>query len=338
MNVASLGKFASLRTILFIVGALGAGTYAAKSVWLDTPVINVPVASGKPTNKVIESKSKQTDGATSKTTKALKSSKTAAAPAAPVKNENREEIPVANEHVAAPPSPKRVRPEDVDSSSDTEGLFVISALKEAGMSHANTAPAPTPAAQTAVVTESDNNALGERVVTPAPKVGSVTDGLGAMFIDDTHGYHMRFPGGWSIRRFDGQPWVVECGDGRSALMNVGFSSFPAEYTADNIPLDWVARRTKKRSDTVLNAQGYATIMGRKALWSKSTGPIQIGADQVKVVRTTYILPLGDGRIAEIRIAATPEQFEKLAGLMKNSVSTFRLLGAKSDQRTVARTE
>ena len=159
-----------------------------------------------------------------------------------------------------------------------------------------------------------------------------------MFMDDTHGYHMRFPAGWSIRRFDGQPWVVECTDGRTALVSVGFSSFPAEYTADNIPLDWVARRTRKRSDTVLNAQGYATITGRKALWSKSTGPMQMGASQVKVIRTTYILPLGDGRIAEIRIAATPEQFEKIAGLMKNSVSTFRLIGAKTEQRTVARTE
>jgi hypothetical protein len=51
--------------------------------------------------------------------------------------------------------------------------------------------------------------------------------------------------------------------------------------------------------------------------------------------------LGDGRVAEIRIAAAPEQFEKLAGLMKNAVNTFRLVGRKvnaGNGETMAKTE
>ncbi len=254
---------------------------------------------------------------------------------------------------------KRLQPSEVDNSSDTEGLFLISSLKDgqnAGDASANAAPAVNntvaiaPANSAALsataarttVGEPANNALAEQVVTtsagPAAAPGSVTDGLGPVFVDDANGYYMRFPAAWSIRKFDGEPWVIECGDGKSALMSVGFSPFPAEYTADNIPLDWVARRVKKRPDTVLNAQGYATIMGRKAIWSKSTGPMQMGGNQVKVVRTTYIIPLGDGRIAEIRIAAAPEQFDKIANVMKNAVSTFRLVPKRTPETQVAHIE
>ena len=248
---------------------------------------------------------------------------------------------------------KRVQPSEVDSSSDTEGLFLISSLKDnqngdnaaaAVNSTADTrqiVTAPSNSTQTNI-SEPANNALGERVVTtaagPVAAPGPVTDGLGPVFVDDANGYYLRFPAGWSIRKFDGAPWVIECGDGKSALMSVGFSPFPAEYTADNIPLDWVARRVKKRPSTVLDAQGYATIMGRKAIWSKSTGPMQMGGNQVKVIRTTYIVPLGDGRIAEIRIAAAPEQFDKLANLMKNAVSTFRLVPKRMPETQVRRTE
>jgi hypothetical protein len=150
---------------------------------------------------------------------------------------------------------------------------------------------------------------------------------------------MRFPTGWSIRRFDGAPWVVEVSDGHGGSISIGFSAFPSEYTADNVPLEWVARRIKKRPETALNAQGYATIMGRKAIWSKSTGPMLVNGKQIRMARTTYILPLGDGRVAEIRIAALPENFDKLAGVMKNSVSTFRLTAPRRPVgESIAKTE
>jgi hypothetical protein len=79
-------------------------------------------------------------------------------------------------------------------------------------------------------------------------------------------------------------------------------------------------------------------MNKKAIWSKSTGPMQVSGNNVKVVRTTYILPLGDGRVAEIRIAASPEQFEKISGVMKNAVSTFRMVPKRGPETSVARTE
>ena len=71
----------------------------------------------------------------------------------------------------------------------------------------------------------------------------------------------------------GEPWVLDCGNGSTALISIGFSPFPAEFTADNIPPEWVARRIKKRNDTTLHSQGYAMIAGKKALWSKSSGPL-----------------------------------------------------------------
>lgn len=267
------------------------------------------------------------------------------------------EAPIAARPAPAPTrvasaGSRRNQPAEVDASSDTDGLFSFSALKQTAGSDIAAAAVneskQTPVASSsnagmnASISEAANNALGERVIqtanTPQAAPGSVTDGLGPVFVDDTNGYYMRFPAAWSIRKFDGQPWVVECGDGKSALISLGFSAFPAEYTADDINLDWVGKRIKKRSDTQLNAQGYATIMNRKAVWSKSTGPMQIGASQAKVVRTTYILPLGDGRVAEIRIAASPEQYEKLAGVMKNAVSTFRTVPKRGPETTVAKTE
>ena len=259
-----------------------------------------------------------------------------------------DEAPIVKPRVAAVPTARRAQPSEVDSSSDTDGLFAISSLKSAPPAEA-VGPVATETRATAPATnnnnynisEASNNALGERVITASnaqAAPGAVTDGLGPVFVDDANSYYMRFPASWSIRKFDGEPWVVECGDGRTALISVGFSAFPAEYTADDINLDWVARRIKKRPDTQLIAQGYATIMNRKAIWSKSAGPMQMGGNTVKVVRTTYILPLGDGRVAEIRIAASPETFEKISGVMKNAVSTFRLVPKRAPETTVARTE
>ena len=330
MNAKSLSALKS-RTALYVAGALIVGALGAKMFWTEKPALRVPIATAKPAAKPTTKPSARTSAA-----KSAKNPEKSAE----VRNDDRTAVkpPVAEPAptpVAPAPAPaRRVVPDDVDGSSDTEGLFLISTLKDGQGAE----PVTQPTAAPAILSEAENNALAERVVKTGQRTGAATDGLGPMFVDETNGFCMRFPTGWSIRRFDGQPWVVECGDGSRALLNVGFSAFPSEYTAENIPLDWVARRTKKRSDTVLNAQGYATIMGKRALWSKSTGPMQVGTNQVKVVRTTYILPLGDGRVAEIRIAAAPEQFEKLSGVMKNSVSTFRLLGARSTDASIARTE
>ena len=119
--------------------------------------------------------------------------------------------------------------------------------------------------------------------------------------------------------------MLDCGDGRVGLLSIGFSPFPADFTAENIPPEWVARRIKKRNDTTLHSQGYALIAGKKALWSKSTGPLPMSNGEPKMTRVNYIVPLGDGRVMELRIAATPELFEQLMPTLRQSVESFKVL-------------
>ena len=150
------------------------------------------------------------------------------------------------------------------------------------------------------------------------------DALGALYIDETNGFSIRFPAGWLIRTFDGDPWVIDVGDGRVALISVGFSPFPDGFTAESIPPDWIAKKIKRKADTTLHAQGYAMVSGRKALWSKSTGPLPMSNASPRMTRVNYILPLGDGRVLELRVAAAPEQFDRLVPVMRKSVETFVL--------------
>jgi hypothetical protein len=157
---------------------------------------------------------------------------------------------------------------------------------------------------------------------PTPMYDSL---LGPVFVDESNGFQMRFPNGWGIRSFAGDPWVLDCGDGRLGLISIGFSAFPADFTADNIPPEWVARRIKKRGDTLLHSQGYAMIAGKKALWSKSTGPLPMSHASPKMTRVNYIIPLNDGRVMELRIAATPELFDQLMPTMRASVESFKLI-------------
>ena len=158
---------------------------------------------------------------------------------------------------------------------------------------------------------------------PAPNPADAL--LGPTFIDETNGFAMRFPIGWAMRSFSGEPWVLDCGDGRVGLISIGFSAFPNDFTADNIPPEWVARRIKKRNDTILHSQGYAMIAGKKALWSKSTGPLPLSSGSPKMTRVNYIIPLNDGRVMELRIAATPDTFDQLMPTMRASVESFRLI-------------
>ena len=43
-----------------------------------------------------------------------------------------------------------------------------------------------------------------------------------------------------------------------------------------------------------------------------------------MTRVNYIMPLGDGRVLELRVAASPEQFDRLVPVMKKAVETFAL--------------
>ena len=72
-------------------------------------------------------------------------------------------------------------------------------------------------------------------------------------------------------------------------------------------------------------EGYGLIDGRKCLWHKYTGNVTFSKTSVRMTAVHYLLPLGDGRALELRLASTPEQFAKLAPVMKESVESFKIL-------------
>ena len=203
-------------------------------------------------------------------------------------------------------------------------------------------PAPTASATPAAPTKKP---AASAPATTAPAVASArprrattapADPLGALYIDEVNGFSIRFPAAWQIRTFDGDPWVIDVGDGRRGLISVGFGPFPDNFTVESIPPDWVAKKITRKGDTTLHAQGYSMIAGRKALWSKSTGPIPMSHASPRMTRVTYILPLGDGRVLELRVAAAPEQFDQLVPVMRKAVATFTLhTPRKRDREPVA---
>lgn len=180
-----------------------------------------------------------------------------------------------------------------------------------------TRPAPAPAVSP---TNSSKPAPPTKVVA-APQAPP----LGPVYRDDVHGFTMHFPARWPIHTFAGEPWILDCGDTRVGLISVGFSPCPAEVTADKLLPEAIARRIKKRQNTTLHGQGRTEIAGKKALWSKSTGPLPMTDAAPKMTRVQYIVPLEDGRVLEIRVAAPPDKFNLVASLMKDSLSTFRVI-------------
>jgi hypothetical protein len=163
---------------------------------------------------------------------------------------------------------------------------------------------------------------------PAPTrmiIEQVADPLGATYVDDEHGFTLRLPAAWSIRTFTADPWVLDSGDASSGMISVGFSPCPAEITADHLLPEGIARKIKKRAGTKLLGQGKTQIAGRKALWFKSTGPMPLTTGSPVMTRVQYIVPLGDGRLLELRVAATPQQFDVLGNVMKQSIDTFMII-------------
>jgi len=242
--------------------------------------------------------------ATAKTPATKPASAKAQATAKPKTNKPADPAPVA----AATVSPS-------SSSSPTKKPTPTS-------THASTRASAAPTTARAVA-----SAKTKRAATTAP-----VEPLGAVYIDETNGFSIRFPASWQIRTFDGDPWVIDVGDGRVGLISVGFGPFPDNFTVDNIPPDWVAKKIKRKADTTLHAQGYAMIGGRKALWSKSTGPLPMSHASPRMTRVNYILPLGDGRVLELRVAAAPEQFDRLVPVMRKSVDTFALQTPRRRER------
>jgi len=153
----------------------------------------------------------------------------------------------------------------------------------------------------------------------------MVDELGAAYVDVGNGYSVRFPEGWAIRTFRADPWVLDCGDVAGAMISVGFTPCPADVTADRLLPEAIARRIRKTPGTTLLAQGRTLLGGRKALWFKSTGPLLMTNGSPMMTRVQYIVPLGDGRLMQLRLAAPPQMFASLSNTMKQTVDTFTII-------------
>ena len=168
-------------------------------------------------------------------------------------------------------------------------------------------------------------------VSQSPKKQAPTpaaDPLAQPYVDLEHGFSIRFPKNWPIRSFNDAPWILDCGDANAGLISIGFSPCPREITADQLLPEAIARRIKRRPNTTLIAQGKTTIAGKKALWSKSVGPLPMTNGSPRMTRVQYIVPLQDGRVLELRVAVTPQAFDLLAPLMQKSIATFTLTPRK----------
>ncbi|HYO10950.1 MAG TPA: hypothetical protein VER17_18440 [Tepidisphaeraceae bacterium] len=163
-------------------------------------------------------------------------------------------------------------------------------------------------------------------VNPASSKPALSQPLGSTYTDEINGFSLRLPAGWSLRTFAGDPWILDCGDARhGGMISVGFSPLPSDITADQLLPDTIAKRIKRRANTTLQGQGRTTFDGKKALWSKSTGPLASPDGAPRVTRVQYVVPLRDGRVLELRAAAPPEQFDQLASTMGRSLATFKVL-------------
>lgn len=150
--------------------------------------------------------------------------------------------------------------------------------------------------------------------------------LGPRYTDKVNGYSIQFPAGWTYKTFsDGGGWILDATDGKSAVISVGFSPFPSNVTVEQISPDRLTQGLQRRAGTTVYGSGYSAIAGRKCLWHKYTGPIPRTDGNPKMTAVHYLLPLQDGRALELRLAATPEKFNEVAGRMKASVDSFKLL-------------
>jgi hypothetical protein len=152
----------------------------------------------------------------------------------------------------------------------------------------------------------------------------VADALAPIYHDASNGFSIRFPQNWPIRTFKDQTWVLDCGDANMGLISVGFSPCPAEITIDQILPQAIARRIKRRPNTELLGQGKTFVAAKKALWSKSIGPLPMTDGSPRMTRVQYIVPLQDGRLMELRVAAPPASFNSLAPLFQQVLQSVQV--------------
>lgn len=150
--------------------------------------------------------------------------------------------------------------------------------------------------------------------------------LGDVYTDHANGYSIRFPAGWASTQFTGgDPWFIEVSDGKTGLVSVGFSPFPASAGLEQIKPGSMAAHLQAQRRTTVEAQGTGTIDGQKCLWFKYTGPVKSATGEQPMTVIHYYLPLHDGRMFELRLAAVPEAFARVAPVLRKSAGTVKLL-------------
>ena len=92
----------------------------------------------------------------------------------------------------------------------------------------------------------------------------------------------------------------------------------------------IARRIKKRPNTTLLDQGRNLVAGKQSLWFKSTGPLPMSNGSPVMTRVQYIVPLGDGRVLEARLAAPPDHFDNIVTLMRQALQTLKITPRRSN--------
>lgn len=150
--------------------------------------------------------------------------------------------------------------------------------------------------------------------------------IGPRYVDKTGGFSLCIPQNWRCKTFtDGKPWVFDATDVTSSLLSVGFSPFPAGLEADQMDVNKVAAfMAQNRTNFVVHAAGRAEVAGRRAVWVKFTGDIPMTTGPLRMTAVQYLVPLGDNRALELRVAAFPDKFDAASDRLKQCVASFRL--------------
>jgi hypothetical protein len=159
-----------------------------------------------------------------------------------------------------------------------------------------------------------------RLVAPKP----VND-LADAYTDNANGFSIQFPTGWASKQFAaGDPWFVDCSDGKSGMISVGFSPFPSSVGIDQLKPAGIEAHLKAQKKTTLSGHGHATLDGHKGIWFRYTAPLNTatGWQMMRVVH--YFVPLHDGRMLELRVASTPDQFHALTPLLRKSMASIKV--------------
>ena len=152
--------------------------------------------------------------------------------------------------------------------------------------------------------------------------------LGDPHTDHTNGYSIRFPTAWASKQFGGgDPWFIEVSDGKTGLISVGFSPFPATAGIDQLYPNKLAAHLGAQKHTTVEAKGYGTIDGQPCAWFKYSGPIKGALGEQPMTVIHYFVPMHDGRMFELRMAAVPDAFAKMAPILKKCAASVKLLPA-----------